>query len=161
MAGATGVGLLASVHPAGARIVYTPTHQVINPHQHYDLDLNHDGITDFVLRNRISCNTDQCFYELLENPAVGNRAIGVAPQSQFAYASALPANVGIGPKDKFIARAAFLAFVYQGGGGTDSRGPWANVTNHYLGLRFMIKGKVHYGWARLTVKISGVNVLRV
>ena len=31
----------------------------------------------------------------------------------------------------------------------ESHGPWANVTHRYLGLEFIIKGKVHYGWARL------------
>jgi hypothetical protein len=34
-------------------------------------------------------------------------------------------------------------------------GPWANggkgVKNRYLGLKFFVKGKVHYGWARLNV----------
>jgi hypothetical protein len=29
-------------------------------------------------------------------------------------------------------------------------GPWANVHNRYLGSKFYIKGRVHYGWARLT-----------
>jgi hypothetical protein len=34
-------------------------------------------------------------------------------------------------------------------------GPWLNggkgVKNRYLGIRFQIKGQVHYGWARMTV----------
>ena len=30
-------------------------------------------------------------------------------------------------------------------------GPFANVTNRYLGFKFLIDGQVHYGWARLTV----------
>jgi hypothetical protein len=38
-------------------------------------------------------------------------------------------------------------------------GPWANggkgAKNRYLGLKFMIKGKVHFGWARVTVKFIG------
>ncbi len=29
-------------------------------------------------------------------------------------------------------------------------GPWLNVKNRYLGLKFIIKGKDHFGWARLT-----------
>ena len=29
-------------------------------------------------------------------------------------------------------------------------GPWARATNRYLGLKFTIKGEVHYGWARLS-----------
>ena len=33
-------------------------------------------------------------------------------------------------------------------------GNWARVTNRYLGLKFKINGKTHYGWARLSVQIS-------
>jgi hypothetical protein len=36
------------------------------------------------------------------------------------------------------------------GPGTCS-GPWANVTNRYLALKFVIEGKIHLGWARLSV----------
>jgi hypothetical protein len=42
---------------------------------------------------------------------------------------------------------------------THFNGPWANggkgVKNRYLGLKFYISGKVHYGWARLTVTFDG------
>jgi hypothetical protein len=31
-------------------------------------------------------------------------------------------------------------------------GNWLDVKNRYLGFEFVIKGKVHYGWARLSVK---------
>ena len=37
------------------------------------------------------------------------------------------------------------------GGTTQHGGPWANVQHRYLALKFFIKGKVHYGWARLNV----------
>jgi hypothetical protein len=33
-------------------------------------------------------------------------------------------------------------------------GPWKNVLHHYLGLKFIIRGKVHYGWARLNVNAA-------
>jgi hypothetical protein len=36
--------------------------------------------------------------------------------------------------------------------------PWKDVSNRYLGLKFMIKGKTHYGWARLTVTRSNITV---
>jgi hypothetical protein len=35
--------------------------------------------------------------------------------------------------------------------GFTSGGQWYNVKHHYLGLRFRIKGELHYGWARLSV----------
>ena len=36
---------------------------------------------------------------------------------------------------------------------TYTQGPWVNVTNRYLGVKFKINGKLHYGWARLNVKV--------
>ena len=37
-------------------------------------------------------------------------------------------------------------------------GPWVGkgngVRNRYLGLKFVIHGKVHYGWARLSVTLA-------
>ena len=32
-----------------------------------------------------------------------------------------------------------------------SYGPWADVTNRYLGFKFLINGQIHYGWARMSV----------
>jgi hypothetical protein len=53
---------------------------------------------------------------------------------------------------------AEMAQATQRNGKSYLRDPWANngkgVKNHYLGLRFAINGKVHYGWARLTVSVS-------
>jgi hypothetical protein len=37
-------------------------------------------------------------------------------------------------------------------------GPWTNVANRFLGLRFKIRGKIHYGWARLTVVDQGFKL---
>ena len=39
--------------------------------------------------------------------------------------------------------------------GQGTIGRWLNVNNHYLGLKFQIKGKTHFGWARLSVHVSG------
>ena len=32
-----------------------------------------------------------------------------------------------------------------------ANGPWVGLENHYLGLAFVIDGKTHFGWARLSV----------
>jgi hypothetical protein len=53
-----------------------------------------------------------------------------------------------------------MAFV--GFGGTSHKtvwyGQWANggkgLKNGYLGLKFMLSGKVHYGWARVSLTIK-------
>ena len=38
-------------------------------------------------------------------------------------------------------------------------GPFANVTDGYLGLKFEINGQTHYGWARFNVSTSGWNTI--
>ena len=57
--------------------------------------------------------------------------------------------------------AGFMAATGIAGGPAlpgSSRGPWCNVTNRYLGLKFVIKGETHFGWARLNVTCSGLAV---
>ena len=62
------------------------------------------------------------------------------------------------PKGRFSNEKAVMAFVCSGyiascprTSGT-ARGNWLNATNRYLGLKFTIHGKIHYGWARLSVQ---------
>jgi hypothetical protein len=39
-----------------------------------------------------------------------------------------------------------------------TRGSWVNVKNRYLGFKFKISGKTHYGWARLSVSLQGFSI---
>ena len=41
---------------------------------------------------------------------------------------------------------------------TKTIGPWQNITGGYLGLKFVIHGKVLYGWARLNVTVTDRGV---
>ena len=49
---------------------------------------------------------------------------------------------------------------FSGTGGVipGKRGPWFHGTNRYLGLKFVVNGQTHYGWARLTVRLTGTRV---
>jgi hypothetical protein len=50
VAGAVGVALLAETQPASAEIVYTKARVTINDIAgQYKLDINHDGIADFLI----------------------------------------------------------------------------------------------------------------
>jgi hypothetical protein len=44
-----------------------------------------------------------------------------------------------------------MASVGSYGSGPYSNGAWIGKIDHYLGLRFMINGETHYGWARMTI----------
>jgi hypothetical protein len=73
-ASATGVGMLALAAPSEAEIVYThPHHVIVIDHGHsYNLDLNHDGITDFTLQVTTHFYTSTFISVLSALPAAGN-----------------------------------------------------------------------------------------
>lgn len=72
----------------------------------------------------------------------------------------LRAGVRVGPKGKFSPYADVLARVWRKSdtGTFYSSGPWKNVKNRYLGLKFSIQGQIHFGWARMTISIINHNV---
>jgi len=66
----------------------------------------------------------------------------------------LPAGARIGPKQRFAHNATSMAHFYTSSGQIiTSSGPWKNVKSRYLGLKFFINSKTHYGWARLSVTV--------
>jgi len=149
---AAGVGMLALAQPAEAKIVYTSTHVVISPYgvHLYDLDLNHDGKTDFVLQTKFYSTTDQSAgtQRLIASGGRGNN-----PVKSGGFAAALRKGKRIGPHHNFQSRGVMGSDWGSAGASTSiKRGPWVNVNNRYLGLKFKIKGKIHYGWARLSVE---------
>jgi hypothetical protein len=152
-AGAAGVGMLASAQSAEAKIVYTQTHVVIGTNRVYALDLNHDGIADFKIDNH-SFFTDTIVATLSAVPAqANNTVVGRQPQIGFPYyAYALMRGVTIGPKQLFA--GAWMAW----SDGANRAGQWVNVRSRYLGLKFHINGKIHYGWARLNVTVGNSRI---
>jgi hypothetical protein len=159
---AAGLGVLALTQPAEAKIIYTPTHQRVTLTNWVHIDLNHDGINDFVLENQYLDDSVFVTYYLRcysENHGYKNRVRGKSVPS--FSASALRAGVRIGPGKKFPRIAPNMALVAQNTqnhSATTFRWPWANdgkgVKSHYLGLEFFVKGKAHFGWARVDVSFT-------
>src|SRR5262249_2849273 len=142
--------------PAEAKIIYTQTHHVVGPNSIYNLDLNHDGVTDFALFRGSSCDINGCeSYLDAAYRSVGN---GIEVKGSFDLAGAMPQGAAIGPRRNFDTCCfALLAAVYSAVSreGRHVRGHWVNVKNHYLGLMFHISGETHFGWARLDVTVMG------
>jgi hypothetical protein len=155
-AAAAGVGVLALVSPAEAKVIFTPVNvSLTGPHSHYQLDLNHDGVIDFSIGNSTLLNTDQFFWDVFAEGPSGNEIIGTFVYHGFPRdARAITAGQKIGPGLPFYNGVAKLASLYQGGGGTSAHGNWVNVSNRFLGLAFKINGQIHFGWARLTVQLT-------
>ena len=150
-ASASGVALLALAPPSEAKIIYTKTHQVIGTNGVYPLDLNHDGTIDFLIKRQSSGTQFSWFDSLGAKEAFGN-----AVEGGNNLADALYNGASIG------SRRQFTSNTYRSGErmftsgcniepSCGSTGQWKNVNRRYLGLKFQIDGKTHYGWARLNV----------
>jgi hypothetical protein len=162
---AIGLGMLACALPAHAKIVYTPAHVVLNDKTFTALDLNHDGISDFTFAFLSGDGS-----ALLVGPNLSATDGNTVVHSGL-YASALRAGVRVGggkvkpPKLGVSYRMAVKNFQCASNScrhyTSTFRGRWANggkgVKNRYLGFKVMIKGKVHYGWARVTVEPKGAH----
>ena len=167
-ASAAAVGLLSLTQPAEARVFYTPAHKWIPVNRNYSLDLNHDGVGDFKLGLFSSNRSSGFSHDLNVNRAKVSQSrnqIYSVVSGGVLCAAALPKGTKVGPNSPgFRSRlpAAAMFSIFSNPDCTSSRkvGPWLKVKGQaYLGVRFAIKGKVHYGWARIG-NISHVKPLR-
>jgi hypothetical protein len=157
---AAGAGLLTSVQPAEAQVVYTPAHVVIHTGSTYNLDVNHDGVTDFRFSDFV------IYYgQLIVVPQGGGRNAVEVLRGFNYFPLALNPGARIGPSAYFYGScvgcltynetmvAAFSVGVDQG--------DWVNVRNRFLGLRLSIDHQAHYGWARFSVQVDGTSITAV
>jgi len=164
---AAGVSVLALAGASEAKVVYTETNQVTHPGVPLYIDLNHDGINDFSLRtlfyrgtSGLEIGLEAAGYRNANNVVAGRR-LSSSGGYFLSAASALPSAARIGPKRNFSVPTPYMAvelFTKGAGSQASDLGPWAGkgngVTNRYLGLKFVIDGEVHYGWARLSVTLG-------
>jgi hypothetical protein len=142
-ASAAGVGALALGHPAEAKIIYTPTN--VNVTNGLGLDLNNDGIKDFVFATSTSNPTSWVHVR----PAYSKNLIwGTGGRGRsFGSASALPAGAVIRAGEALQVFNTQMCVAVRG---KPVSGLWGSEKKRYLGLTFQINGKAHYGWARLS-----------
>ena len=117
----------------------------------FNLDLNNDGIIDFTL----SLFSDTTEWLLISsNSNAKNGIISVAPW--YAHPALLNAGQEIfnlrGYRDgEFYEIWSVFNLGRCFGGDPVCPYDWKNKVDKHLGLRFNIKGKTHYGWARIDV----------
>jgi hypothetical protein len=149
-AAAAGVTALVAIPPAAAEIVFTPTQSILTLGTVL-IDLDHNGVNDFVLSVGVF--------------PVGDRRLnvrGLSPRNGIqGYVGpsypplALKSGYVIGQGDGFYQDVAPAANVEVNENlQTVISGPFPNVGDRFLGLRFVIDGKTHYGWAVLNVKAA-------
>jgi hypothetical protein len=157
-ASAAGIGAIASVQPSEAKVVYTPAHHVIGEGQKYALTLNHTH-ADFLLVNN-QCLFPHCTssissaYLAVENAGPAGKFLNGAVGSGAGWAMVLKRGAEISKHSPFYPGRLMAS---ECGGPlcneSGTNGPWVDVSDRYLGLKFKIDGKYHYGWARLNVTV--------
>ncbi len=158
-ASAAGVGVLALAKPAEAKIVYTPAHESVSRCTHDTnrcpkIDLNHDGVADFIIEMGQSTYGNFSNIFLLATHAASQRNFVAGYEtgtdsSVTGVASALFAGEEIDSGLSFAGRLMAGRSRPKGNKSGTCWGPWKNVRKRYLGLKFQINGQTHYGWARL------------
>jgi hypothetical protein len=168
-ASAVGTSALSLAPLAEAKIIYTPTHVQIPPGLGYafiDFDYLPKGAdADFKLVRYSGCPSSQKCASVLWAVPYSQRTNGVAVRAGYAesYAAALRPGSQMGPHKRVVQDGAALMARHWNHDTNLWEGRWANggegLKNGYLGLKFVLNGRVHYGWARvsLTVKNNRFN----
>jgi hypothetical protein len=164
-AGAAGVSVLA-LGSAEAKIVYTPADVKLQGTANYHIDLNHDGVSDFLIAQFATVTASETV-TLLNLDVSSNRPnqwIKVKRPHGFFPAN-LKAGEEVGPRQYSNGQFSggphnYMANLgwYKNEGHPRLWGAWANdgkgTTDRYLGLRFQINGEYHYGWVRASFKVA-------
>jgi hypothetical protein len=162
-ASAAGVGMLALAQPSQAKIVYTPANIQINVGGGLVyLDLNNDGVNDFQFYDVFSvqlrgASDAHSFSYLTVAPVQKSNRVYAVKSNGGLCAAALPKGVKVGPHSPFQPGDSNLGMAFQSNSGGASC-PWRPVMQAYLGVKFVVNGKTHYGWARIkriTSKYAG------
>jgi len=159
-AAAAGVGVIAASEPAEARIIASQVNINIPLNGGViQFDLNGDGVPDFGLSAGI--------YEFAAIPPMGNfsswlkvipaqagNAVWAVSSHKDQCAAAIRAGLNIDNARPFKPEA--LIMVAAAGSytrGRSSHCPWHGAHPPYLGLKFLINGEIHYGWARVATAV--------
>lgn len=164
----------ANAKIAGLNIIHTdvnPDSTIrANPSQHYSLDLNNDGVSDFTFS--ISGGTTECSRipacwgsqsTVSVSPISGSRNKIEVDGGVPGYPLALDTLNVIDNSDLWSAasgqtlRHLKTCSCYS----NSAYGNWNNSTDKYLGLKLIKGPNTYYGWIRISVNVSGVGAFLI
>jgi hypothetical protein len=162
-AGAAAAGLAGS-GTAEAKVIYTPAHVTMVTGSTYDLDVNHDGHTDFQFSDSVYFEVGQLIVTpFASDQGMGGNAVVVARGFPF-FPRALNRGARVGAGEYFygscvgcVTTNEIMAGFNEGG----DYGNWVNKQNRFLGLRLVINNETHYGWARFSVQATDSSIVAV
>ncbi|MGD0570185.1 MAG: hypothetical protein ABSA78_17415 [Candidatus Sulfotelmatobacter sp.] len=152
---AAGVSMFALAQPAEAEVLIT--REIIPINGPVTIDLNNDGIADFQFSFHSSFIYHEAIFQTWSvKPLAGGAVVGDPGRPPNSYASALNRGAKIGPSAHFSSKGrAVMGRVVcgasiSGGGSCGTYGDWSDVSNRFLGVKFLIDGETHYGWVRMS-----------
>jgi hypothetical protein len=155
--------------PTGSNIIYTdvnPDSATLLSTDSFNLNLNNDGVTDFEFNKSLSSSecrspeqpTFTFHIHLSVTPAKAGNAI--MTNSSNLLALALDSSTPIGPDSLWATTSEVLL---EGGAISNCTsvmghaGYWINISDKYIGLKFIKDNNTYYGWARLTSTYSAIS----
>jgi hypothetical protein len=161
-----------------AKIIYTdvsPDSAILSTTDSFNLDLNNDGITDFVFKRTTyggECGGDDLFgygYRYYINlsvvPANGKNEVMTNGDYALALdsATAIIADSIWTTVSQTLINGMVSALGRCNGLPAYPSGNWISVSERYLGLKFIKDNNTYYGWARLSSsyarKLPGVFII--
>jgi hypothetical protein len=154
--GAAGVSTLAMAQAPNTNIVFTPANIALtepNPGTVVPIDFNHDGVPDITISATgfsiaYSGHGGAANGSIFEAPSPGNLAIG-----GHALAQGVPLSQGgaFRSTKQQMAWGKFRFLLSTSNPISSSGGPFKDVSNKYLGVKFKVNGKFHFGWIRVSI----------
>ncbi len=131
--------------------------------QNYDLDLNTDAISDFILTS-FHVNPPQIGNETISrvnaSPLNGNAVKDTLVNSDtvsipLQLNAVIDSNLLLNQSWQTSGSQILKNGAYGGGLANDTVwGLWDSLADYYLGLRLLLSGQTHYGWVRLRVDVT-------
>jgi hypothetical protein len=154
---AAGGGFCALSQVSHAQIVYTPGNIPMSEAvdgggvTFTNFDLNNDGTPDFVFSNYSYATLGQGHRYLKISPASPGNEVFQVESNGRSFAAALPSGVKVGSQGNFQSNPNGFSMAYQmyRTSFRKSAGSWNQIEFGFLGLKFIINGQIHFGWARV------------
>ena len=137
---AAGTTLACSV-PSRAAVFFTHSDAVLHGNGTLAIDLDHDGTVDFTV------SVGQCISFSGYGKQACIAAYGasnskrIAISGRFPRATAFPRGATVGSSNVFRVRALMGT-----GFNSDYYGRWTRTANQFLGVKFVLNGRTHFGW---------------
>ncbi len=149
----------AAVQQADAQMVYTDVDPdvLVNSGDVYMFDLDNDGTDDFGFTNVLYSGIG-AMNALIEASGGVAGYIGSFFGSTFPFVSVLDEGQVVDNALGWYSTSGGAPLLWGTFAVVGSLGPWNNITDKYVGLRFKIGADFHYGWARIDVSHTAITL---